>query len=84
MTLSNAIRSHVRLAALAVCCLAATEVAAATPDEVRARCRAENRPCVGLVLSGGAPAVSRTWASSGCSRKWGCALTCSPAPRWAR
>ena len=28
-------------------------VAARSPDEVRAQCRAEGRPCVGLVLSGG-------------------------------
>lgn len=28
-------------------------VSAQTPQEVQARCRAQNRPCVGLVLSGG-------------------------------
>lgn len=33
--------------------LAALGAAAATPDEVRAICRREHRPCVGLVLSGG-------------------------------
>lgn len=32
---------------------AGTQPFAKTADEVRARCRAENRPCVGLVLSGG-------------------------------
>lgn len=30
-----------------------SNAAAATADEVRAKCRAEGRPCVGLVLSGG-------------------------------
>ena len=30
-----------------------TQPLAKTADEVRARCRAEHRPCVGLVLSGG-------------------------------
>lgn len=40
------------LAALAALALAAS-AAAKTPEEVRAACRAEHRPCVGLVLSGG-------------------------------
>lgn len=39
-------------AALATMLLAETSFAK-TPDEVRAACRAEGRPCVGLVLSGG-------------------------------
>ncbi|MFR2198848.1 MAG: patatin-like phospholipase family protein [Sutterella wadsworthensis] len=30
-----------------------TQPLAKTADEIRARCRAEHRPCVGLVLSGG-------------------------------
>lgn len=33
--------------------LASFQSAARTPEEVRAACRAEGRPCVGLVLSGG-------------------------------
>ena len=38
---------------LSVLALCAFEAAAASPDEVRAACRREHRPCVGLVLSGG-------------------------------
>ena len=51
-------RTSVALAALALFGLCifgkVTGTAVAkTPDEVRAACRAEGRPCVGLVLSGG-------------------------------
>lgn len=45
-----------KLARIGICsalALSALEAAAATPDEVRAVCRREHRPCVGLVLSGG-------------------------------
>lgn len=40
-------------ALLAVALGASTLAEAKTPEEVRAQCRAEGRPCVGLVLSGG-------------------------------
>ena len=49
-------RTSVALAALALfglCVFAEGTAIAKTPDEVRAACRAEGRPCVGLVLSGG-------------------------------
>ncbi|MGN1149842.1 MAG: hypothetical protein ACI4SY_03955, partial [Sutterella sp.] len=48
-----------RLKLIAVFCASAALTAAAdsafarTPEEVRAACRLEGRPCVGLVLSGG-------------------------------
>ena len=47
-----------RLKSLAVVCvfsalISAQSVSARTADEVRAVCRQEGRPCVGLVLSGG-------------------------------
>lgn len=41
------------MAAMAVFLLCGQNVWAKTPEEVRAACRAEGRPCVGLVLSGG-------------------------------
>lgn len=47
-------RTSAVLAALALLGLSIAGAAyAKTPDEVRAACRAEGRPCVGLVLSGG-------------------------------
>ena len=49
MTFAKCLRSSLTLAL----CLGSTLLQAQTPDEVRARCRMENRPCVGLVLSGG-------------------------------
>lgn len=45
--------AFLRLAAALLAFAAAADAAALSPDEVRARCRAEGRPCVGLVLSGG-------------------------------
>ncbi len=41
------------VAAVLTALIAGTAVQAKTPDEIRAACRAEGRPCVGLVLSGG-------------------------------
>ena len=43
----------IKAAAIVALCMSAAVASAQTPEEVRARCRAENRPCVGLVLSGG-------------------------------
>ena len=40
-------------AAMAVLLLFGQNAWAKTPEEVRAACRAQGRPCVGLVLSGG-------------------------------
>ena len=47
------IRLRELTAALAAALILSGAADAKTPEEVRAACRAEGRPCVGLVLSGG-------------------------------
>lgn len=47
------LRSSAALLAGILCVSVVGSVFAKTPEDVRAQCRAEGRPCVGLVLSGG-------------------------------